>query len=186
MNEEKDKLFWLDLSFLFFAVLLIYGTFSPWLSVAAIFNVTGNNSAYGIAPAILAFGYIIFGLSGILNQSVLSQYRKEFFKGLLVINTLTNLVLLGLLFKYFQAMSEFNKTSASSASDLASVEDFFGKEFVNGLQNLANSLKPQIGTGYLVCLASSVIGLGILILLWRNILGSKSSKIEMKDEFGSK
>ena len=181
MNEEKDKLFWFDFSFLFFAALLIYGTFSPWLSVASIFNVSGNNSNYGIAPVVLAFGYIIFGLSGILKRSVLNQYRKDFFKGVLVINIATNSVLLGLLVKYLQAVGEFNKTTTNSADDLASVEDFFGKAFTDSLENLANSLKPQIGTGYMVCLASSVIGLGILIYLWKTEFRSKRSKPEIKD-----
>jgi|LauGreSuBDMM15SN_2_FD.fasta_scaffold344122_1 hypothetical protein len=178
MNEAKDKLFWFNFSFLFFAALLIYGTFSPWLSVASIFNVSGNNSNYGIAPVVLAFGYIIFGLSGILKKSVLNQYRKEFFKGVLAVNEITNIILLGLLYKYLQAVSEFNKTTTNSTDDLSSVEDFFGKEFTDSLENLANSLKPQIGTGYMVCLASSVIGSGILIYLWKTEFRSKSSKPE--------
>jgi hypothetical protein len=181
MNTEKDKSFWFDFSFLFFAALLIYGTFSPWLSVASIFNVSGNNSNYGIAPAVLAFGYIVFGLSGILKNSVLNQYRKEFFKGVLVVNAITNIVLLGLLYKYIHAVSDFNKTTSSSADDLASVEDFFGKEFTDSLQDIANSLKPQIGTGYIICLSSSIIGLGILIYLWRNDFGGKGSKAEVKE-----
>jgi len=178
MNEAKDKLFWFNFSFLFFAALLIYGTFSPWLSVASIFNVSGNNSNYGIAPVVLAFGYIIFGLSGILKKSILNQYRKDFFRGVLVINSLTNIVLLGLLYKYLQAVRQLNKITTTSTDDLASVEDFFGKAFTDSLESLANSLKPQIGTGYIVCLASSVIGLGILIYLWRTDFRSKSSKPE--------
>ena len=181
MNEEKDKLFWFDFSFLFFAALLIYGTFSPWLSVASILNISGNQSNYGIAPVVLAFGYIIFGLSGILKKSVLNQYRKDFFKGVLVMNAITNVVLFGLLFKYFQAVSEFNKTANDTSDSLASVEDFFGEEFTDSLQNLTNSLKPQMGTGYMVCLASSIIGLGILIYLWRTDFSSKSSQPEIKD-----
>jgi hypothetical protein len=112
---------------------------------------------------------------------VLNQYRKEFFKGVLVVNAITNIVLLGLLYKYMQAVSDFNKTTSSPADDLASVEDFFGKEFTDSLQNIANSLKPQVGTGYMICLASSIIGLGILVYLWRNDFGAKSSKTEVKE-----
>jgi hypothetical protein len=63
-------------------------------------------------------------------------------------------------------------------NDLDSFAYFFGKAFTDSLESLANSLKPQIGTGYIVCLASSVIGLGILLYLWRTDFRSKSSKPE--------
>jgi hypothetical protein len=179
MNTEKDKNFLLYLSFIFFAALLIYGTFSPWLSVASIFNVAGNNSNYGIAPIVLAFGYIIFGLSGILKNTVLGQYRKDFLKGVLLINVITNIVLLGLLVRYLQAVSEFNKTTSSSAADLASIQDFLGEEFADGIKELTNSLKPQVGSGYVVCLVSSLIGLGILIFLWKTNFRTKSAEEEV-------
>jgi hypothetical protein len=179
MDTGKDRFFWFDFSFIFFAALLIYGTFSPWLSVASIFNVAGNNSNYGIAPIVLAFGYIIFGLSGILKNTVLGHYRKDFFKGVLLINVITNVVLLGLLFRYLQAVNEFNKTTSSTAADLASVEDFLGKEFADGLKSLANSLKPQVGSGYVICLGSSLIGLVILVFLWKSNFRSKSTNGEI-------
>ncbi len=150
MTTEKDKNFLLYLCFIFFAALLIYGTFSPWLSVASIFNVAGNNSNYGIAPIVLAFGYIIFGLSGILKNTALGQYRKDFLKGVFLVNVITNIVLLGLLVRYLQAVSEFT-----------------------------NSLKPQVGSGYVVCLVSSLIGLGILIFLWKTNFRTKSSEEEV-------
>jgi hypothetical protein len=141
--------------------------------------VAGNNSNYGIAPIVLAFGYIIFGLSGILKNTVLGQYRKEFLKSVLLINVITNIVLLGLLVRYLQAVSEFNKTTSSSAADLASIQDFLGEEFADGIKELTNSLKPQVGSGYVVCLVSSLIGLGILLFLWKTNFRTKSSEEEV-------
>jgi hypothetical protein len=56
---------------------------------------------------------------------------------------------------------------------LQAVGGFLGREFAESLNDLSNSLKPQVGSGYVICLASSLVGLGILIFLWKTSFKSR-------------
>jgi hypothetical protein len=157
MRNKEIKLI-INTVLIFIAVLLIYGIFSPWITVATIFNVSGTSSVYGLFVFVSAFMFIVYGLTGLMQNSVLGEYQNLIRKFTLIVSTFTLLNLMYLIYRYLGAIKEFNEITGEAS---ASTEDLgeLGQSLDNLFENITNALKPTIGLGFYIILIGIVVGL---------------------------
>jgi hypothetical protein len=175
MKNKEAKLV-INIVLIFISVLLIYGIFSPWITVATIFNVSGTSSVYGLFVFVSAFMFIVYGLTGLMQNSVFGEYQNLIRKVTMFVSTFTLLNLMYLIYRYLGAIKEFNKiTNEASASTEGLGE--LGQSLDNLLENITNALKPTIGLGFYIILIGIVVGLILSI----PVLDNKNIRL---DKFG--
>lgn len=157
MKNKEFKLA-INVILIFISVLLIYGIFSPWITVATIFNVSGTSSVYGLFVFISAFMFIVYGLTGLIQNSVLGEYQNLIRKITLIVSTFTLLNLMYLIYRYLAAMKEFNKITSEAAASTDGLGEL-GQSLDNLFENITNALKPTIGLGFYIILIGIVVGL---------------------------
>jgi hypothetical protein len=157
MKNKEVKLV-INIVLIFISVLLIYGIFSPWITVATIFNVSGTSSVYGLFVFISAFMFIVYGLTGLLQNSVLSEYQNLIRKVTLIVSTFTLLNLMYLIYRYLGAIKEFNEITSDASSTTEGLGEL-GQSLDNLLENITNALKPTIGLGFYIILIGIIFGL---------------------------
>lgn len=177
MKNKEAKLI-LNIVLIFISLLLIYGIFSPWITVATIFNVSGTSSIYGLFVFISAFMFIVLGLTGLLQNSVLSEYQNLIRKITLIVSTFTLLNLMYLIYRYLGAIKEFKKITDEASSSTEGLGEF-GQSLDNLFENITNALKPTIGLGFYIILIGIVVGLilSIPVIDNRNIRLDKFGRI---------
>jgi hypothetical protein len=161
MKNKEFKLV-INIVLIFVSVLLVYGVFSPWITVATIFNVSGNSSVYGLFVFVSAFMFTIYGSTGLMQNSVFDEYRNLIRRLALIVSSFTLLNLTYLIYRYLVAIKEFNKISNEASSSTESLGDL-GQSLDNLFQNITNALKPTIGLGFYIILIGIVIGLVLSI-----------------------
>jgi hypothetical protein len=158
--NSSGAVFKRHLGMLVLGIVCLFGTFSPWVTVAGIFSVTGNKSEWGITTLLTSLAFVIYALSGLLENPHLIQQRELFRKISIAVSAITLVALLFLLYKYIDAVSEYNKSMADSKASLDnSGLGEWGNAFNGMLESLAESVKPQVGIGYIACLVSVTLGL---------------------------
>ena len=157
MKNKEAKLI-INVALIFMSVLLIYGIFSPWITVATIFNVSGTSSIYGLFVFVSAFMFIVYGLTGLLQNSVLSEYQNLIRKVTMVVSTFTLLNLMYLIYRYLDAIKEFNKITDEASASTEGLGEL-GQSLDNLFQNITNALKPTIGLGFYIILIGIIVGL---------------------------
>lgn len=157
MKNKEIKLV-INTVLIFIAALLIYGIFSPWITVATIFNVSGTSSVYGLFVFVSAFMFIVYGLTGLMQNSFLGEYQNLIRKVTLIVSTFTLLNLLYLIYRYFSAIKEFNKITDEASASTESLGEL-GQSLDNLFQNITNALKPTIGIGFYIILIGIIFGL---------------------------
>lgn len=175
MKNKEAKLI-INVALIFMSVLLIYGIFSPWITVATIFNVSGTSSIYGLFVFVSAFMFIIYGLTGLLQNSVLSEYQNLIRKVTMFVSTFTLLNLMYLIYRYLDAIKEFNKITDEASASTEGLGEL-GQSLDNLFQNITNALKPTIGLGFYIILIGIIVGLILSI----PVVDSKNVRI---DSFG--
>jgi len=175
MKIKETKLV-LNISLIFIAFLLIYGIFSPWLTVATIFNVSGTSSVYGLFVFVSAFMFFVYGMSGILQNSIFEDYKNLIRKITLITSTFTLFNLMYLIYRYLSAINEFNKITTSNLNSTENLGEL-GQSLDNLFETLTNALRPTIGLGFYIISISLIIGLIISIPL----IDDKNIKV---DKFG--
>ena len=142
-SNSSGALFKRHLGILILGIVCIFGTFSPWVTVAGIFSVTGNKSEWGITTLLTALAFVIYGLSGLLDNPHLVQQRELFRKITAGVSAVTLAALLFLLYKYLDAVSDYNKSIADSK---ASLDDSDLGEFGDALNGVLDyNTKKQKG-----------------------------------------
>ena len=195
MSDEHDffeanssgALFKRHLGILILGIFCIFGTFSPWVTVAGIFSVTGNKSEWGITTLLTALAFVIYGLSGLLNNSNLNQQRELFRKIAVGVSAVTLAALLFLLYKYLDAVSDYKKSVADSKASLDNSDlGEFGEALNGVLESLTDTIKPHIGFGYIACLVSVSLGLLLSILKFPKKFESLEENIPSNKNLGTK
>jgi hypothetical protein len=157
MKNKEFKLA-INVVLIFISVLLIYGIFSPWITVATIFNVSGTSSVYGLFVFISAFMFIVYGLTGLIQNSVLGEYQNLIRKITLIVSTFTLMNLMYLIYRYLGAIKEFNKITDEASTSTEGLGEL-GQSLDNLFENITNALKPTIGLGFYIILIGIVVGL---------------------------
>jgi hypothetical protein len=164
-SNPSGAVFKRHLGILILGIVCLFGTFSPWVTVAGIFSVTGNKSEWGITTLLTALAFVIYGLSGLLDNPHLIQQRELFRKIAVGVSAITLAALLFLLYKYLDAVSDYNKSVADSKASLDNSDlGEFGDALNGVLNSLTDTIKPHIGIGFIACLVSVSLGLLISIL----------------------
>ena len=188
-ENSSSAIFKRHLGLLVLGIVCLFGTFSPWVTVAGIFSVTGNKSEWGISTLLTSLAFVIYGLSGLLDNPHLIQLRELFRKISIAVSAVTLAVLLFLLYKYIDAVSEYNKSMADSKASLDnSGLGEWGDAFNGMLDSLAETIKPQVGIGYIACSVSVTLGLLLSFLkppttfqvIKEKVLTQKNSEIDEK------
>lgn len=188
-EDSSSAVFKRHLGLLVLGIVCLFGTFSPWVTVAGIFSVTGNKSEWGISTLLTSLAFVIYGLSGLLDNLHLSQLRELFRKISIAVSAVTLAVLLFLLYKYIDAVSEYNKSMVDSRASLDnSGLGELGDAFNGMLDSLAETIKPQVGIGYIACSVSVTLGLLLSLLkppttfqvIKEKVLTQKNSEIDEK------
>jgi len=156
--KNKEFRLAINVVLIFISVLLIYGIFSPWITVATIFNVSGTSSVYGLFVFISAFMFIIYGLTGLIQNSVLSEYQNLIRKITLIVSAFTLMNLMYLIYRYLGAIKEFNKITDEASASTDGLGEL-GQSLDNLFQNITNALKPTIGLGFYIILIGIIVGL---------------------------
>jgi hypothetical protein len=175
MKNKEFKLA-INVVLIFISVLLIYGIFSPWITVATIFNVSGTSSVYGLFVFVSAFMFIVYGLTGLLQNSVLSEYQNLIRKATMFVSTFTLLNLMYLIYRYLGAIKEFNNITDEASASTEGLGEL-GQSLDNLFQNITNALKPTIGLGFYIILIGIIAGLILSI----PVLDNKNIRL---DKFG--
>jgi hypothetical protein len=175
MSDERDisgsnpssAVFKRHLGILILGIVCLFGTFSPWVTVAGIFSVTGNKSEWGITTLLTTLAFVVYGLSGLLDNPHLIQQRELFRKISLGVSAVTLTALLFLLCKYIDAVSDYKKSVADSKASLDNSDlGEFGDALNGVLDSLTDTIKPHIGIGFIACLVS--VSLGLLISIFKS------------------
>jgi hypothetical protein len=175
MKNKEAKLV-INIVLIFISVLLIYGIFSPWITVATIFNVSGTSSVYGLFVFVSAFMFIVYGLTGLMQNSVFGEYQNLIRKVTIFVSTFTLLNLMYLIYRYLGAIKEFNKITDEASTSTEGLGEL-GQSLDNLLENITNALKPTIGLGFYIILIGIIVGLILSI----PVLDNKNIRL---DKFG--
>ena len=175
MKNKEAKLV-INIVLIFISVLLIYGIFSPWITVATIFNVSGTSSVYGLFVFVSAFMFILYGLTGLMQNSVFGEYQNLIRKVTMFVSTFTLLNLMYLIYRYLGAIKEFNKITDEASTSTEGLGEL-GQSLDNLFENITNALKPTIGLGFYIILIGIVVGLILSI----PVLDNKNIRL---DSFG--
>ena len=128
---------------------------------------TGNKSEWGITTLLTTLAFVVYGLSGLLDNPHLIQQRELFRKISLGVSAVTLTALLFLLYEYIDAVSDYKKSVADSKASLDNSDlGEFGDALNGVLDSLTDTIKPHIGIGFIACLVS--VSLGLLISIFKS------------------
>jgi hypothetical protein len=124
--------------------------------------------------------FIVYGLTGLIQNSVLSEYQNLIRKITLIVSTFTLLNLMYLIYRYLGAIKEFNKITDEASASTESLGEL-GQSLDNLFQNITNALKPTIGLGFYIILIGIIVGLILSI----PVLDNKNVRIDSFGKFFS-
>lgn len=183
-DSTRGSAFNSSLGVLVLGIITFFGTFSPWVTVGGFLSVAGNKSEWGISTFLAALALIIYGLSGLLNHTQFNERREVLRKISIVVSSVTLLILFYLLYRYFDAVSQYDSSIADSQAALNSSDlGDFGTALDGMFDSLYEAIKPRIGIGYIACTLSLTIGLIVSTYDWRSESNKNASTETELDDF---